>query len=72
MYWCTGSGYEELTGRGHELSVEDLNEACRNSSLMERKAMEAEREATKYKQVEFLEDKVGGRTGAQGDSSAVS
>ena len=51
--------YEELTGRDHELSVEDLNEACRNSSLMERKAMEAEREATKYKQVEFLEDKVG-------------
>ncbi|MCW3126870.1 MAG: rnr [Bacteroidetes bacterium] len=51
--------YEELTGRPHTLSVEDLQAACRNSSLMERKAMEAEREATKYKQVEFLEDKVG-------------
>lgn len=27
---------------------------------MERKAMDAEREATKYKQIEYLQDKVGG------------
>lgn len=51
--------YEELIGKPHMLSVEELNDACKNASLMERKAMEAEREATKYKQVEFLEDKVG-------------
>ena len=51
--------YEELSGQAHLLPTEELEDACRNASLMERKAMEAEREATKYKQVEFLEDKVG-------------
>jgi ribonuclease R len=51
--------YEELTGKNHAMSIEEIEAACKNSSLMERKAMEAEREATKYKQVEFLEDKVG-------------
>jgi len=38
---------------------EELEARCKNSSLMERKAMDAEREATKYKQIEFLQDKVG-------------
>ncbi|MFN8277545.1 MAG: ribonuclease R [Chitinophagales bacterium] len=51
--------YEELTGLPHRLSKEELEEACKNSSLMERRAMEAEREATKYKQVEFLQEKLG-------------
>jgi ribonuclease R len=51
--------YEELSGKPHGLSLEELNAACSNSSIMERKAMEAEREATKYKQVEFLESKIG-------------
>ena len=51
--------YEELTGKQHDLPIEELEAACSNSSIMERKAMEAEREATKYKQVEFLEDKIG-------------
>ena len=51
--------YPCLTGKPHNLSVEELESACSNSSLMERKAMEAEREATKYKQVEFLETKIG-------------
>lgn len=51
--------YEELTGKPHDLTLEELEAACSNSSIMERKAMEAEREATKYKQVEFLEDKIG-------------
>jgi ribonuclease R len=51
--------YEELSGKPHTLSLEELESACNNSSLMERKAMEAEREATKYKQVEFLEGKIG-------------
>jgi ribonuclease R len=51
--------YEELSNQPHTLSLEELEAACSNSSIMERKAMEAEREATKYKQVEYLEDKVG-------------
>lgn len=42
------------------LDREELEGRCKNSSLMERKAMEAEREAVKYKQIEFLQDKVGG------------
>jgi ribonuclease R len=36
-----------------------LKEQCRHISSMERKAMEAERESIKYKQVEFLENHVG-------------
>lgn len=38
---------------------EELEIRCKHSSEMERKAMSAEREATKYKQIEFLQDKVG-------------
>ncbi|MBP6730985.1 MAG: ribonuclease R [Chitinophagales bacterium] len=41
------------------IDKEELESRCKNSSLMERKAMDAEREATKYKQIEFLQDKVG-------------
>jgi ribonuclease R len=37
----------------------DLEARCKSSSIMERKAMDAEREAIKYKQIEFLQDKVG-------------
>ena len=37
----------------------ELEARCKNSSLMERKAMDSEREAIKYKQIQFLEDKVG-------------
>lgn len=51
--------YEELNNLPHKLTPEELESYCRNSSLMERKAMEAEREATKYKQVEFLEGHIG-------------
>lgn len=39
--------------------LEDLEEHCRHSSATERKAMEAERESVKYKQVEFLSKHVG-------------
>ncbi len=38
---------------------EDLEEKCRHVSAMERKAMTAERESIKYKQVEFIEKHVG-------------
>lgn len=37
----------------------ELEEKCKISSLMERKAMDAEREAIRYKQVEYLSDKIG-------------
>lgn len=41
------------------IDKDELELRCKNSSLMERKAMDAEREAIKYKQVEFLQDKIG-------------
>ncbi len=41
------------------IDKEELESRCKNSSLMERKAMDAEREAVKYKQIEFLQDKIG-------------
>ncbi|MEO1261254.1 MAG: ribonuclease R [Bacteroidota bacterium] len=37
----------------------DLEEMCKHISAQERKAMEAERESIKYKQVEFMEKHVG-------------
>lgn len=40
-------------------SKSELEELCRTSSMMERKAQSSEREAIKYKQVEFLLNKVG-------------
>ncbi len=38
---------------------EDYEKKCRHSSDMERKAVEAERASVKYKQVEFMKDRVG-------------
>jgi len=38
---------------------EDLEQLCLHSSERERAAMESERESVKYKQVEFMSDKVG-------------
>ncbi len=37
----------------------DIEEKCKHASDMERKAIQAERESVKYKQVEFLMDKLG-------------
>ncbi len=48
-----------LTHSDQIVDRDELETYCKNSSLMERKAMDAEREATKYKQIEFLQDKVG-------------
>lgn len=48
-----------LSGQQVPIDKEELEIRCKNSSLMERKAMDAEREATKYKQIEYLQDKVG-------------
>lgn len=41
------------------ISEEELDLLCRHSSVQERKATEAERASIKYKQVEFMLDKVG-------------
>ncbi len=52
---------EHLLGESDVIiDKEDLESRCKNSSLMERKAMDAEREAVKYKQIEYLQDKIGG------------
>ncbi|MFN8288544.1 MAG: ribonuclease R [Chitinophagales bacterium] len=48
-----------LTHSDAVVDKDELEKYCKNSSLMERKAMDAEREATKYKQIEFLQDKIG-------------
>ncbi|OJV28294.1 MAG: ribonuclease R [Bacteroidetes bacterium 37-13] len=50
----------ELLQKGKvDIAVGELEEKCKTSSLMERKAMDAEREAVRYKQVEYLSDKIG-------------
>jgi len=41
------------------VSKEEYEEYCKHSSDMEKRATEAERASVKYKQVEFLQDKVG-------------
>ena len=48
-----------LEGEATIIDKEELESRCKNSSLMERKAMDAERAAVKYKQIEFLQDKIG-------------
>ncbi|MCB9256852.1 MAG: ribonuclease R [Chitinophagales bacterium] len=40
-------------------SKDELEELCKQSSLMERQAQKAEREAIKYKQVEYLSTRIG-------------
>ncbi len=41
------------------VSEEEYEEKCKHSSEMERKAVEAERASIKYKQAEFMADKIG-------------
>jgi ribonuclease R len=48
-----------LDGQGDRPDKTHLEVLCRQSSSMERKAVEAERTSVKYKQVEFMKDKVG-------------
>ncbi len=50
--------YEELTTQKHRYGKE-LDEVCKRISRMERKAVDAERESTKYFQVLFVQDKIG-------------
>jgi ribonuclease R len=49
---------DELTGKKHRYGNE-LNDVCKRISRMERKAIEAERESTKYFQTLFVIDKIG-------------
>jgi ribonuclease R len=49
---------EELTNQKHRYGKE-LNDVCKRISRMERKAVEAERESTKYFQTVFMQDKIG-------------
>ena len=42
-----------------DFNAEALEKQCEHSSLMERKAMDAERQSSKYKQVEYLTDRIG-------------
>lgn len=46
-------------GKGEAVDVKALEERCEHSSEMERRAAEAERASVKYKQAEYLSDKVG-------------
>lgn len=48
---------EELTNKKHKYG-NDLNDICKRISRMERKAVEAERESTKYFQTLFMVDKI--------------
>ena len=45
--------------RKPSVNQEEYEEYCKHASDMEKRAAEAERESVKYKQVEFLQDKVG-------------
>ena len=46
-------------GRTFRTNKEELEEKCQHISKQERKAMDAERESVKYKQVEYLENHIG-------------
>jgi len=44
---------------GESKNAEKYEKRCQHASEMERRAVEAERASTKYKQVEFMQDKIG-------------
>jgi ribonuclease R len=45
--------------QGESKNAETYEKRCQHASEMERRAVEAERASTKYKQVEFMQDKIG-------------
>jgi len=45
--------------QGESKNADTYEKRCQHASEMERRAVEAERASTKYKQVEFMQDKVG-------------
>lgn len=50
---------ERYLASGQDVDVEALEEQCKHCTAMEIKASDAERTSIKYKQVEFLQDKLG-------------
>jgi ribonuclease R len=50
---------ERYLDNGRSVNAETYEEKCRHSSNMEQRAVNAERASIKYKQVEFMQDKVG-------------
>ncbi len=50
---------EQYLAGNFRTNEKELEEACRHSSEMERKAAEAERASIKYKQAEYLSDQIG-------------
>ncbi|MBO4307529.1 MAG: ribonuclease R [Bacteroidales bacterium] len=50
---------ERYLAGGESVNAEEYEEYCKHCSLMEKKAADAERTSVKYKQAEFLSDKVG-------------
>lgn len=48
-----------IVGKNYRVDKAALEDQCRHVSAMERKAMEAERESIKYKQVEYIEKNIG-------------
>lgn len=51
--------FQNLNDDLHRVDKELLEVKCKHISSQERKAMDAERESVKYKQVEFMQDKIG-------------
>jgi ribonuclease R len=51
--------FENLNEHSYRVDPEILETRCKHISKQERKAMDAERDSIKYKQVEFMTDKVG-------------
>ena len=50
---------ERYLGGGASVGADEYEEYCKHCSQMEKKAADAERSSVKYKQAEFLSDKVG-------------
>ncbi len=48
-----------LGGKVYRVNKQKLEEECEHISIQERKALDAERESVKYKQVEFIENHLG-------------
>lgn len=50
---------ERYLAGGESVNAEEYEEYCKHCSLMEKRAADAERTSIKYKQAEFLSDKIG-------------
>ena len=50
---------ERYLGGGDSVAAEEYEEYCKHCSVMEKRAADAERSSVKYKQAEFLSDKIG-------------